>query len=493
MTTLCSLGLWFSKTLRDGMMKVSLEREGKNIVKLGVEIESAKAMKAYEVACRQVSGRLNIPGFRKGKAPRNLVERAVGVSYLKEEAIKKILPEVFDRVITDEKLDIITQPEVQSYEFELGSPLKIKASVEVRPEVTLGDYRGLEVKVPEAKLPEDAMDKALKSIAEARSTLKTIDPRPVEEGDTLLMDFECYVDGKLVDGGKAEGLMLEIRPGNFLEGFCEKLVGKRPGEKVEIEATFPTDYRNEELKGKNANFKVDIKEIRTRALPPVDDELAKSIGQESLESLKDALKARLEQEVKLENEARTQKTVVDAVVANAQVEIPETMLDRESNLLLQHLKRSVEENGGDWQEFINRPEYPQIYKENKEEARQRVLTSLVLGAVVRAESMMVSAEESTPFLADLLNRYNVPVEKLDRDEKVRQAVDHLRRQAMEEALTRKVVDFLVAQSKIEMTPEEKSEEAAPDKAEAEKSEKKTSRKKASAKTDEEKVEEGQPA
>ncbi|MBX9685530.1 MAG: trigger factor [Candidatus Obscuribacterales bacterium] len=444
-------------------MKKTLEREGNNVVKVGVEIEADKALKAYEVACRQVSSRLNIPGFRRGKAPRNIVERAVGVDFLKREALENLVPEVLGQVIVDEKLDIIAEPQLESYEFNLGEPLRLNASFEVRPEVKLGNYRGLKIEVPEAKLPEDSMEKALKSLAEARSTLQTVDPRPAAMGDTLLMDFECYSEGKLVEGGKAEGLLLEMKEGNFLPGFCEQLIGKEPEKQTEVNAKFPDSYRNAELAGKDANFKVTIKEVRTRVMPEINEEFAKSIGQESLETLKTALQDRMEAEIKGENEARSQKLAVDAVVAAAEVEIPDSMIDRECNLLLQHLKRMVEERGQSWEGFVNTKEYPEIYMEKKAEAKQRVLTSLVLGAVVRAESLAVTEEESAPYLAELVSRYNVPVERIRQDEQIRRAFETLSRQAMEEALTRKVVDFLLAQSEINFVPEpEEKEEAKPE-------------------------------
>lgn len=433
-------------------MKKTLDREGTNIVKVGLEIEAEKAMKAYEVACRQVSHRLNIPGFRRGKAPRNIVERAVGVDFLKREALENLVPEVLGQVILDEKLEIITEPQLESYEFELGEPLRLNASFEVRPEVKLGNYRGLKVEVPEAKLPEDALDKALERLAESRSSLQTIEARPVVMGDTVLLDFECQLDGKLVEGGKAEGLLLEMKEGNFLPGFCEQVVGKEPGTEVDVTATFPETYRNTELAGKEAIFKVTVKEVRTRTVPPIDEEFAKSLGQESLENLRKTLADRLDEEIKGENEARSQKLVVDAVVATAEVTIPDSMVDRECNLLIQHLKRMVEEKGN-WETFINTKEYPEIYKEKKAEATQRVLTSLVLGAVVRAESMAVAEEEAAPFLAELVSRYNLPVERIKQDEHIRRAFEQLSRQSMEEALTRKVVDFLVAQSVINFVPE----------------------------------------
>src|SRR6185437_4521150 len=300
-------------------MKVNLEKEGVNLVKLGVEVEADKAQKAYDKAWRQLSHRVRIPGFRPGKAPKNMIEKAVGVDFIKREALEQLVPTILHEVISGEKLDVITEPRIDSYTFELGQPLLLSASFEVRPEVKLGEYKALTVQVPEAKLDEEAMDRALKSIAEAKASLQTVsEKRPIKMGDTVLMDFECLVDGKLVEGGKAEGLLLEMKEGNFLPGFCEQLVGKE------------------------ANFKVQLREIRERFTPEINDELAKSVGQESLGSLKEALKQRLDEEVKQENETRMQRGVVDEVVKHAQVEIPDSMIDRECNLLLAHLRRYVE-------------------------------------------------------------------------------------------------------------------------------------------------------
>jgi trigger factor len=444
-------------------MKVNLEREGANVVKVGVEVEADKAKQAYVKACRQLSHRVRIPGFRPGKAPQNMVEKAVGVDFIKREALEKLVPQILQDVIVEEKLDVITEPQITSYNFELGQPLTLNASFEVRPEVKLGDYKGLAVKVAQAKPDDESMDRALKSIADAKASLQAIsDKRPIKMGDTVLMDFECFVDGKLVDGGKAEGLLLEMKEGNFLPGFCEQLVGKEPEADVEVNATFPEDYRNDSLKGQNANFKVHLREIRERFTPEINDDLAKSIGQESLVALKEALKQRLEEEVKQENETRLQRAVVDEVVKNAGVEIPESMIERESNLLLGHLRRYVEQMGQDWQAFVQSPEYESVYKEKRDEARTRVLTSLVLGAVVRAETMTITEEESSPYLAELVARYNLPIEQIahEKNEELKRAFEELKRQAMEEALTRKVVDFLTGQSKVEYVAEERQKEEA---------------------------------
>lgn len=440
-------------------MKVSLEREGTNVVKLGVEVEPDKARQAYDKAWRLYSHRVRIPGFRPGKAPQKMIENAVGVDNIKREALEKLVPEILGQVIVDEKLDVITEPQIESWKFELGEPLTLSAKLEVRPEVTLGNYKGVTAKVPQAQLDAEAMDRALNSIAESKASLQAATGRKTKLGDTVLLDFECFVNGELVEGGKAEGLLLELKEGNFLEGFCEQLVNKEAGEKTEINAKFPENYRNTALAGKDAHFKCDVREIRERVIPDINDELAKAVGQESLDALKEALSQRLEEEVKQENETRMQRAVVDAVVAEAKVEIPESMIERELNLLLMHLKRFVEQSGQSWEAFTQSPNYEDTYKGKKDEARQRVLTSLVLGAVVRAETMSITPEEANPYLAELVARYNVPIEQVAHNEDLRRAFDELRRQAMEEALTRKVVDFLTSQATVEYVPEEKAEEA----------------------------------
>ncbi len=434
-------------------MKVTLEKQGQNVVQLGLELESDKAIKAYEVACRSLSNKVNIPGFRKGKAPRNIIEKTLGVDYIKREALESLVPELLQQAIFDENLDVITEPEIDSCSFELGEPLTLTAKFEVRPEVRLGEYQGLKVNVPQAAMPDDALDRALRNIAESKASLKPVENRPVAMGDTVVMDFECNVDGKLVEGGKAEGLILEMKEGNFIEGFCEQLVGKEPEKACEVKVRFPENYRNKELAGKDAEFKVEIKGIRERAIPDINDELAKSVGQESLEKLKEIINLRLAEEVEQENVSRAQRAVVDAVIANAEVEIPETMIEREQKLLLSQFKQIVEQNGQSWEEFQKAPEFPNITEGKIQEARQRVLTSLVLGAIVRAEKMSVSDEEMAPYLAELANRYNVAIERVARNEE-------LRRQVMEEVLTQKVVEYLVSHAEIQYLKDQAPAEVA---------------------------------
>ena len=428
-------------------MKVTLDREGKNVVHLGLEVDAKEAEKEYEKACRLLSQNINLPGFRRGKAPRKIIENQVGVEYIKNRALESLVPKLLSQAITTESLDVITEPQIDSCQFELGEPLKFSAKFEIRPEVKLGDYKGVQVKVPEATLPEDGLERALKSIAESKTSLQPIAPRPVVMGDTVLLDFECFVDGALVEGGKSEGLVLEVKAGSFIEGFCEQLIDKSPSDNFEINVKFPEEYRNKELAGKDANFKVQLKEIRQRVVPSIDDALAKQLGQDSVEALKEALNERLEDEVFQENEMRAQRAVVEAIVSKATVDIPESMIERERELLMRQVKQYLEQNNNSWETFEKSEDFEKVRQSKFDEARQRVLTSLVLGAVVRAEQLSIDEEELALYIEELITQYQIPVEKIAQNEE-------LRRQVMEEILTNKVVQLLVKHAQIELVPDE---------------------------------------
>jgi trigger factor len=430
-------------------MKVTLEREGKNIVKMGIELEPDKVSRAYEMACRQLSHQVRIPGFRPGKAPRMIIEKTIGEEAIKREALEKLVPECINEALFKEKLDIITPPEYSNFDFKLGQPLKFEAKFEIRPEVKLGSYKEVEVNVPEVALPEDALERALANVAETKASLAPIEGRAAEMADTVVVDFECFVDGAIIDGGKADSMVLELKEGSFLPGFCEQIVAKNAKEDFSINCKFPEDYRRKEIAGKNAEFKVKLKEIRKKVTPDINDELAKSVGHENLDALKESIKAELLEVVKQENEARAQRMVVEAVALTADVDIPDTMVERERDLLMGQLRRYVEQNGQAWEDFEASADGKQMQETKMEEARQRVLTSLVLGAVVRAEQLTVNEEEMAPYYAELAMRYNL---RPDQFEEFASNED-VRRQVAEEVLTGKVVELLVSHAKINYVPD----------------------------------------
>jgi trigger factor len=408
-------------------MKVTLDREGKNLVKLGLELESEKAMRAYEHACRSLSSKVNIPGFRRGKVPRHVLEKTVGIEYIKQETLERLVPEVLNEAIAQESLDIITQPQIDSCKFDLGEPLKLEAKFEIRPEVSLGQYKGLTVEVPEQKFDKANVDKALESLASAQAELSAIP--------------ECLVEGKPVEGGKAQGMLLEVKPGGFIEGFCEQLVGKEPDSEIEIKASFPAEYRNALLAGKEGIFKTKIRELREKTLPKIDDALAQKFAMESLEKLKERLEINLKEEFDMNNEAAKQKLVIESIVKNASVDLPESMIEREQKLLIDQLKYYFQQNGRSFDEVENSPEFEKVKTEKYEEAKKRVLTSLVLGAIIKEEKVTVTQEEMHLHLEEFIARMGLPPEKASHNEAVH-------RQALEELLTAKVMELLLQSTEI---------------------------------------------
>ncbi len=430
-------------------MKVTLEREGKNVVKLGIELEAERVKRASEMACRQLSNQVRIPGFRPGKAPRMILEKTIGQDNIKNEALQRLVPEVIAEALIKENLDVITAPEYSNVEFNLGEPLKLQAKFEVRPEVKLGNYKEIEVNVPEVTLPEDAMERALTNVAETRSSLAPVEGRAAEMGDTVVLNFEATVEGQPMEGGKAESFVLELKEGSFLPGFCEQIVGKNKGDKADIKASFPDNYRRKDVAGKEGVFAIELKEIRRKFVPDINEELAKAVGHESLDALKESIRNELDEVVKQENEARAQRMVVEAVAHCAEVDIPETMVEREKELLIKQMRQYMEQQGQSYDEVAATPEYASLVESKLEEARQRVLTSLVLGAVVREEKIGVSEEEMVPYFAELAMRYNL------RPDQYQEFVanEDVRRQVAEEVLTGKVVELLVSTAKVNYVPE----------------------------------------
>lgn len=431
-------------------MKVTLEREGKNVIKLGIELEAERVKRAYEMACRQLSNQVRIPGFRPGKAPRMILEKTIGEDHIKNETLQRLVPEVITEALLKENLDVITAPEYSNVEFKLGEPLKLQATFEVRPEVKLGNYKEIEVNVPEVTLPPDAMERALNNVADTRSSLAPVEGRAAEMGDTVVIDFNCTVDGEPMEGGKADSFVLELKEGSFLPNFCEQIVALEKGAKAEIKAAFPDNYRRKDVAGKEGVFAIVLKEIRRKFTPDINDELAKAIGHDNLDALKESIKNELDEVVKQENEARAQRMVVEAVAHCAEVDIPETMVQREKELLVNQMRQYMQQQGQSFEELENSPEFASLAESKLEEARQRVLTSLVLGAVVREEKLAVSEEEMGPYFAELAMRYNLRPDQFQEFA----ANDEVRRQVAEEVLTGKVVELLVSTAKINFVPDD---------------------------------------
>jgi len=388
-------------------MKVNVERQENNIVQLNIEIDADMAAQEYNKACRKIGERVSIPGFRKGKAPRSKIENYVGAERIQKDALDKLLPNVFADTISEQQFDIASEPIIESYKFTLGEPLTVVAKLEIKPEVTLNNYKGLKVEVPAYKRPEDAIEKELQALSERFATLQTVIDRPTTESDLVIIDFSGTVNGESIKGGSAKNHQLDIAHSNFIKGFAEQLVGKNIGDEFTIKVTFPEDYHDASLSGKEAEFQVKINEIKEKNVPEIDDELAKKVGPfQSITELKADLQSYLEKTEKNENDTRAEKAVVTKVIDNAHVDVPDSMINREAKVLMEEVQARVKSQGLSWEQFLDSQGHENIWKSLREEAGKRVKSSLVLGAVAKAENIQLNDEDFVTRVKELATVYN---------------------------------------------------------------------------------------
>ena len=315
-------------------MKVVLEKEKENVVKLDITIPAKDAVDAYNQAVRTISQYVNIDGFRKGKAPRAVVERHVGTERIKQEAIEKLMPKAINQAIVDNNLDIIAQPYITNYNFNVGEDLKVTAKAETRPEVVLGQYKGLKLTVKDSPIESDAMQKSIDRLLEQHSTQETVIDRPTKETDIAVIDFDGYSNGEKIQGGEAKNYPLDLAHSNFIPGFAEQLVGKNLNDEFEIKVTFPEEYHDEKLKGQPATFKIKINEIKERKLPELNDEFAQKVGPfKTVDELRADIQKYLDSQRERTNKQNSENEVFKTVIESSQVEIPQSMIDREAQSL----------------------------------------------------------------------------------------------------------------------------------------------------------------
>jgi len=388
-------------------MKVNVERQENNIVQLNIEIEADMAAQEYNKACRKIGERVSIPGFRKGKAPRSKIENYVGIERIQKDALDKILPNVFADTISEHQFDIASEPIIESYNYILGEPLTIVAKLEIKPEVTLNNYKGMKVEVPAFKQSDDAIEKELKALSERFATLQTVVDRSANENDLVVIDFSGTVNGEPIKGGSAKNYQLDLAHSNFIKGFAEQLVGKNIGEESVIKVTFPEDYHDAALAGKEAEFQVKINEIKEKTIPEIDDELAKKVGPfQTLAELKADLQSYMEKTEKNENDIRAEKAVVTKVIDQAHVDVPDSMVNREAKVLMEEIQARVKSQGLSWEQFLDSQGHENIWNSLREEAGKRVKSSLVLGAVAKAENIQLNDEDFVTRVKELAAVYN---------------------------------------------------------------------------------------
>ncbi|GAB6158240.1 trigger factor [Desulfotomaculum varum] len=428
-------------------MKATAERIEKNTVLLEVEVETEKVEQAMQQAYRNIVKKVNIPGFRKGKAPRALVERYVGKETLFGEAAEIIVPEAYMQALEETKTEPIDRPKIDIVQGEPGKPLIFKATVEVKPEVTLGEYKGIEVKRPSTEVSDEDVQAELARLQNRYAKLVTVEEGEVQKDDVTIIDFTGYVDGEAFPGGTAENYSLTIGSGAFIPGFEDQLIGARVGEEKEVNVTFPQEYHAEDLAGKSATFKVTVKEIKRKELAPLDDEFAKDVSEfDTLEELKSDIRNKLKEAAEARAKSAVENGVVEAVAANASVEIPETMIEQKVDEMLNSVGQRLAQQG------INLDQYFQFTNTSLTDMRQRmkpdaektVKNELVLDAVARAENIQATEDEINQEIQKIADYVKQDAEIVRKTLELQGELGHI----SQDIARRKAVSFLVENASV---------------------------------------------
>jgi len=389
-------------------VKVNLEKIEKNVAALEIEVDQEKFAEAVEKAFRKLAPKVNVPGFRKGKAPRAMIERKLGKEYIWEEAMDFIVPEAYFEALQETKTEPIDRPKVEVVQLEDGKPFIFKAIVEVRPEVKLSQYIGLEAEKQAVEVSDEDVAKELDRLRERHAQLV-----PVEEGaagmqDITVIDFEGFVDEVAFPGGKGTDYSLELGSGSFIPGFEEQLVGAKVGEEQEVKVTFPENYQAAELAGKDAVFKVTVKGIKRKELAVLDDEFAKDVSEfESLEELKADIRNRLEKEAAKRADHALKDGLVDKVVTDSEVEIPDTMIEQRIDSMLQNMNQRLSMQGLSIEDYLkySGTNVENLRNDYRERAAKDVKVDLVLEAIAKAENIGVTDEDIDARVEEMAAQY----------------------------------------------------------------------------------------
>lgn len=396
-------------------MSVQVEKLEKSMAKLTITVEAAKFDVAVDSAYQKNKGKIALPGFRKGKAPRAMIEKMYGTGVFFEDAANELIPEAYETAAKESELEIVAQPEIEVTQMDKGTDFIFTATVAIKPEVTLGDYKGIEVEKKEAEVSEEEITAEIDKAREANSRLITIEDRATEDGDTVIIDFDGYVDGKQFEGGYAEDYTLVLGSHSFIDNFEDQLVGKNLGEDVEVNVTFPEEYHVDELKGKPALFKVKIKEIQKKELPELDDDFAQDVSDfDTLDEYKADVEKKIlenkENQIKREQEDQ----IIEKIIENAQMEIPQQMIAAQTRQMTQEFAQRLQSQGLSLEQYMQFTGLtPQKMMEDLEpQALKRIQSRLVLEAVVAAENIEASDEEIDKELENMASMYQMEIDKL---------------------------------------------------------------------------------
>ena len=424
-------------------MSLKVENLEKNMIKLTIEVEASELEKAIDKAYQKQKNQINIPGFRKGKAPRKMIEKMYGASVFYEDAANSLIPEAYSKALDEyEGTEIVSAPSIDVVQIEAGKPFIFTAEVAVKPEVTLGQYKGVEIDKVEATVSAEEVEAEIKREQEANAREISVEGRPVQNGDLTVIDFEGFVDGEAFAGGKGEDYDLTIGSGAFIPGFEEQLVGAEIGKEVEVNVTFPAEYHAADLAGKEAVFKCTVKEIKEKELPELDDEFASEVSEfDTMEEYRASVEKKLADKKAVDVKNAKENAVVEAIVANATMEIPEAMIETQQRQMMDDFAQRLQMQGLSLEQYFQFTGMTAatMMDQVKPQAESRIKSSLVLEAIVKAEGIEATEEDFTAEVAKMAEQYKMEVATVEE-----MLGEGGKKQIMADLAIAKAVDFVVA-------------------------------------------------
>ena len=438
-------------------MNVQVEKLEKNMAKMTVTVPSEDFDKATVEAYNRQKNRISIPGFRKGHAPKAMIEKMYGAAIFYEEAVDIILDRTYPEACRESGLEIASRPEISVEKIEKGQDLVYTATVAVKPEVELGEYKGVEVAKADAEVTDEEVDAEIKRTQERNARIVSIEDesREIKDGDIVNIDFDGFVDGKEFAGGKGEDYPLTIGSHSFIEGFEDQLIGHKAGEEVDVNVTFPEDYHAEELKGKPALFKVKVRTIKEKQLPEIDDDFASEVSEfETLSEYKDSVRKEIKERKEKWAAQQNENNVVAAVVANAKIDVPDAMIDTEAEQMAQNFRRRIESQGMNFDQYLKYTGMTaESIKDNmKPQAETTIRTRLTLEAIVDKEGISAPDDRVQAEIDRAAKQYGMEPDAFK--EAIGDQIEQLKRDlAVQEA-----IDFLVAEAKLTDAVKEEASE-----------------------------------
>lgn len=426
-------------------MSFQVEKLEKNMAKLTIEATAEEFENAMEKAYHKNKNKINIQGFRKGKAPRALIEKMYGAGIFYEDAANEIIPEAYEKAAIESKLEIVSRPAIDIVQVEKGKSFIFTAEVALKPEVTLGQYKGLVAEKVEAEVTEEEVLAKLEQEREMNSRLITVEDRSIQNDDIAVIDFEGFIDGNAFEGGKGEDFSLTIGSHSFIDTFEEQLIGKNVGDSVDVNVTFPENYQAQELAGKPALFKVTIKEIKVKELPELNDDFAQDVSEfDTLDEYKDSIKATIKESKEKELKTARENQLVEKVIEGATMDIPEPMIEMQVSHMAEDFAQRLQYQGLSIDNYLKYTgmDRSKLFESFKPQALKRIQTRLVLEAVAKAENIQVSEEELEKELNEMAKAYRMEVDKL------RELITEKEMEQIKEDLAvSKAVDLIVAEAK----------------------------------------------